>query len=150
MTENRHKIHRLDRVLQVRQIAVDSAEARVAEALKYIAHLKGRLAVEEGRILRALEEFAHPDGTTAVQLHQAEATEKAAQFQARKVRKDIERANSMLVEREIAWRLARQEKKTVEKLRERKLQKAVSEEGALMQKFIDEASIAKYLQTTRA
>ena len=149
MTEIRQKIHRLDRVSEVRQIAVDTAEARILEARKYRAHLDQKLAVEEGNIRQAQEEFAHPDPKTAVHLRQAETMEKAARFRAQKIRKDIEKAKALLEERQIEWRVAMREKKTVEKLRERQLQKAVREEGALMQKVMDEASLVKYVQSAR-
>lgn len=150
MTENRKKIERLDRILAVRQMAVDAAELRVRTCEEAIRRLEARVASEEGKIRQFMEEFAHMNGMTGMGLQRSEKSIAAAQIRAGKVRQDIETVDTKLKENRELWREAQREKKTVEKLRERQLQKVLREEAVLMQKVIDELSVIRHVRKTKA
>ena len=150
MTENHRKVERLDRILAVRQIAVDAAEVRVRACEGEIRRLEIRLASEEGKIRQFMEEFAHMNGMTGMGLQRSEKSIAAAQIRAGNVRQSIETVGTKLDENRELWREAQREKKTVEKLRERQLQKVSREEAVLMQKVIDEVSVTRHLRKTRA
>ena len=148
--ETKQSLNRLDRLMSVRQIAVDAAEARVRESERDIRRLENRLEEEEGRIRRAMEEFSQPGPFRAQGLQQREKFVEAAESRSRRIRQDIEKAATKLEERKAALREALKEKKTVEKLRERQLQQAEREESAMMQKMIDETSLIRYVRNSRA
>ncbi len=149
-TETKQSLNRLDRLMSVRQIAVDAAEARVRESERDIRRLEGRLAEEAGKIRQAMEEFSQPGGLSAEGLQCTEKFVGAAESRSCRIRQDIEKATTKLEERKAVLREALKEKKTVEKLRERQLQQAEREESAMMQKMIDETSLVRYVRKSRA
>jgi flagellar export protein FliJ len=146
MSEIRSKIQRLARIVGIRQIAVDQAEARVRQAEVEVGRYQDRLRIEEGKIRQAMEQFAQPGLKSGIDLKQSDAAAGAGEIRALRIRQDIEKAELRLNERRAEWTEARREQKTVEKLRERKLHKAVREEETLMQKVMDEIAITRYRQ----
>ena len=146
MNESRQKIKRLDRIIEIRQIAVDAAEAQVRRSEGEVRRYQDRLEAEEGKIRQAMEEFAHPMGKSGIDLKQCEAAAEAGRIRSRNVGQDIEKAEARLEERRQEWTEAGRARKTVEKLRERRLHRAVREEEMLMQKITDETSIIRYRQ----
>ena len=149
-TETKQSLNRLNRLMSVRQIAVDAAEARVRESERDVRRLESRLEDETGKIRRAMEEFSQPGPFSAQGLQRRERFVEAAENRSRRIRQDIEKATTKLEERKAALREALKEKKTVEKLRERQLQQAEREESAMMQKMIDETSLIRHVRNSRA
>lgn len=148
MTEIRDRIKRLERLIEIRQIAVDEAESRVRQSEAEVRRFQGRLAAEEGKIRRLMEEFAHPGARTGFDLQQSETAAQASRSRARRIVQDIENAGLRLEERRQEWMHARRERKTIEKLRVRQLQYAIREEEGLARKMMDETSITRYRQQT--
>ena len=144
MSETRDRIKRLGRLIDVRQIAVDQAEVRVRQSEADVRRYEDRLRSEECKIRQAMEQFAEPAVKCGIDLQQSEAAAEAGRIRSRKIRQDIENAGVRLKECLQEWTEARRERKTVEKLRERKLHKAVREEETIMQKLMDETSISRY------
>ena len=145
-SETKQSLNRLDRLMSIRQIAVDAGEARVRESERDIGRLEGRLEEEAGTIRLAMEEFSQPGVFSAQGLQRREKFVEAAEIRSRRIRQDIEKATTKLEERKVALREALKEKKIVEKLRERQLQQAEREESAMMQKMSDETSLVRHVR----
>ena len=148
MKEARQRLERLDRILKVRQITVDEAEARVRACEFQIQRLQTRSDSEKGKIRQTMEEFAHANGRSGLHLQRSEKTIEIGQTYLARILQDIEKIRAKLDEYRVVWREAKREYRTVEKLRERQLQKVSREEAVQMQKLIDEVSVMRHQRQT--
>lgn len=148
MKEARQRLERLDRILRVRQIAVDAAEERVRACEFQIQRLQTRSDSEKGKIRQTMEEFAHANGRSGLHLQRSEKAIETGQSYLARILQDIEKIRAKLDEYRVVWREAKREYRTVEKLRERQLQKVSREEAVQMQKMIDEVSVMRHQRQT--
>ena len=149
MKEARQQLDRLDRILKVRQMAVDEAEVRVRASEGQIQLLLERLQDEEGKIRHTMENFSRPDRMTGLGLQGTERAIEMGQIRSRKIQQDVEKIEAKREENLALWREARREHKTVEKLRERQLQRISREEAVSAQKTVDELSVMRHLRKIR-
>ncbi len=148
MKEARQHLARLERILKVRQIAVDEAEARIRECEFRIRRLETQCDAEQGRIRQTMEEFAHADGQTGFGLQRSEKVIQTGRSCLARILQDIERLRTKLEDHRVVWRETRREYKRVEKLREHKLQRLSREERFREQKVIDDVSISSHRRKT--
>ena len=148
MNEARQRVERLDRILKVRQIAVDEAEQRVRTCEFQMQRLQTRSNEEQGKIRQTMEEFAQARGMTGFGLQRSEKAIETGRIYLARILQDIEKVRAKLEECQDQWREARREYKTVEKLREHQLHKVSREEAIQMQKMTDEASVMRHARNT--
>ena len=142
--ETKQNLNRIDRILVIRQIAVDSAEARVREAQREVARLGKLIDIEIGKIRQASEEFSQLRDTTGTRLMLTERFIQAAEIRIAKFSQATDKAEVVLEERRSVLMEATRERKTVEKLRERRLQEGVREEATMTQKIIDDTAVTRH------
>ena len=142
--ETKQNLNRIDRILVIRQIAVDSAEARVREAQREVARLGKLIDLEVGKIRQASEEFSQLRDTTGTRLMLTERFIQAAEIRIAKFSQATDKAEVVLEERRSVLMEATRERKTVEKLRERRLQQGVREEATMTQKIIDDTAVTRH------
>ena len=128
----------------IRQIAVDSAEARVREAQREVARLGKLIDLEVGKIRQASEEFSQLRDATGTRLMLTERFIQAAEIRIAKFSQATDKAEVVLEERRSVLMEATRERKTVEKLRERRLQQGVREEATMTQKIIDDTAVTRH------
>ena len=141
--ETKQNLNRIDRILVIRQIAVDSAEARVREAQREVARLGKLIDLEVGKIRQASEEFSQLRDATGTRLMLTERFIQAAEIRIAKFSQATDKAEVVLEERRSVLMEATRERKTVEKLRERRLQQGVREEATMTQKIIDDTAVTR-------
>ncbi len=142
--ETKQNLNRIDRILVIRQIAVDSAEARVREAQREVARLGKLIDLEVGKIRQASEEFSQLRDATGTRLMLTERFIQAAEIRIAKFSQATDKAEVVLEERRSVLMEATRERKTVEKLRERRLQQGVREEATMTQKIIDDTAVTRH------
>ena len=142
--ETKQNLNRIDRILVIRQIAVDSAEARVREAQREVARLGKLIDIEIGKIRQASEEFSQLRDTTGTRLLLTERFIQAGEIRIAKFSQATDKAEVVLEERRSVLMEATRERKTVEKLRERRLQQGVREEATMTQKIIDDTAVTRH------
>ena len=142
--ETRQNLNRIDRILVIRQIAVDTAEARVREAQREVARLGKLIDLEIGKIRQASEEFSQLRDATGTRLLLTERYIQAAEIRIAKFSQATDKAEVVLEERRSVLMEATRERKTVEKLRERRLQQGVREEATMTQKIIDDTAVTRH------
>ena len=148
MKEAYQQLARLDRILKVRQIAVDEAEQRVRRCEFQMQRLQTRCDEERGKIRQTMEEFAQARGMTGLGLQRSEMAIETGRIYLARILQDIEKVGAKLEQYQDQWREARREYKTVEKLREHKLHKVSREEAVQMQKMTDDASVMRHARNT--
>ena len=148
MKEALQYLKRLERILKVRQMAVDAAEGRIRECEFQIQRLESRGDSEQGKIRQTMEEFAHANGISGRHLQCSDKAIEVGNVYLARILQDIEKLRSKLDKCRAVWREARREYKTVEKLQERQLQKLSREEAVLTQKMIDEVSVIRHSRKT--
>ena len=142
--ETKQNLNRIVRILVIRQIAVDSAEARVREAQREVARLGKLIDLEVGKIRQASEEFSQLRDATGTRLMLTERFIQAAEIRIAKFSQATDKAEVVLEERRSVLMEATRERKTVEKLRERRLQQGVREEATMTQKIIDDTAVTRH------
>ncbi len=147
--ETRQNLNRIDRILVIRQIAVDTAEARVREAQREVARLGKLIDIEIGKISQASEEFSQLRDATGTRLLLTERFIQAAEIRIPKFSQATDKAEVVLEERRSVLMEATRERKTVEKLRERRLQQGVREEATMTQKIIDDTAVTRHARRLR-
>lgn len=142
--ETKQKLQRVGRLLSIRQIAVDTAEARVREAQREIARLGKLIAIEMGKMRQGQEEFSQLQSATGTRLMLTERFIEGARIRIEKLNEAVDKAEVILSQRRDILMEATRDRKTVEKLRERRLQQGVLEEETMMQKVIDETAVVRH------
>ena len=144
MNETRRSLHRIERLVEVRQTYVTAAEARVREAEALVRYFEEEIEKNARQIQQTREEIAYLKTLSG---HEIQAREKhifSLNSKARQIAQDLEKAEQMLEKRREEWRETMKEKKVVERVQERRLQEWERSVDVKEQKQVDEMTVGRY------
>src|SRR3954470_18605815 len=144
MNDQKHRLHRIDRLAEVRQSYVTAAEGRVREA-EHLVRLREEAADEADRqIRRVREEIAYLDHSTGEEIQNRERYIFTLHVRARHAREALDKARKVLDSRRHEWRESRRDQMVIEKVQERRLQEWQHSVNVAEQKHVDEMTVARH------
>src|SRR5437763_1981065 len=122
MNDQKRRLHRIDRLVEVRHSYVTAAEGRVREAELHV-RLCEEIADERDRQIRlVMEEIAYLDHSLGESIQNRERYIFTLHVRARQAREALEHARKTLDARRVEWRETMRDQKAMEKVQERRLQ----------------------------
>jgi flagellar export protein FliJ len=144
MNDQKQRLHRIDRLAEVRQSYVTAAEGRVREA-EHQVRLREEAAEEADRqIRRVREEIAYLDHSTGEEIQNRERYIFTLHVRARHAREALDKARKVLDSRRHEWREAKRDQMVIEKVQERRLQEWQHSVNVADQKDVDEMTVARH------
>ena len=144
MNDQKQRLHRIDRLAEVRQSYVTAAAGRVREA-EHQVRLREEAAEEADRqIRRVREEIAYLDHSTGEEIQNRERYIFTLHVRARHAREALDKARKVLDSRRHEWRESKRDHMVVEKGQERRLQEWQHSVNVAEQKDVDEMSVARH------
>ena len=144
MNEQQQRLHRIDRVAEVRQSYVMAAEGRVREAEMYVRLCEEKAAEQDRQIRQVREEIAYLDHATGESIQNRERYIFSLHIRARQAREALDKAKKVLDGRRVELRETLRDKKVIEKLQERRLHEWQHSVDVAEQKSVDEMTIGQY------
>jgi flagellar export protein FliJ len=144
MNDQQRRMHRIDRLADVRQSYVTAAEGRVREA-EHLVRMREEAAEESHRqILRVREEIAYLDHSTGEEIQNRERYMFTLHLRARHAREALDKARKILDSRRHEWRESRRDQMVIEKVQERRLQEWQHSVNIADQKDVDEMTVMRH------
>jgi len=144
MNDQQRRMHRIDRLADVRQSYVTAAEGRVREA-EHLMRMREEAAEESDRqIRRVREEIAYLDHSTGEEIQNRERYIFTLHVRARHAREALEKARKVLDSRRHEWRESRRDQMVIEKVQERRLQEWQHSVNVADQKNVDEMTVIRH------
>ena len=144
MSEQRQRLHRIDRLAEVRQSYVTAAEGRVREAEQHV-RICEQAADHTDRQIRLLrEEIAYLNHSTGEELQNRERYIFTLHVRARQAREMLDKARRVLDSRRHEWREMKRDRMVIEKVQERRLQEWQHSLNVAEQKDVDEMTVARH------
>ena len=138
---------RLKRLLHIRQILADAAEAQVRESSDRVRSLEHAEEGVTGKIQGTLEEIAYSATLSSSELHLSEKFIRSLYANRQSIKENLEKAKDNLEIRRHEWKEAMSELKVVEKIQDRRLQELTRKDEVANQKLMDDAFIIKLVRT---
>jgi len=146
MSEERRGLRRMERLVDVRQTFVTAAEAVVREAEGMVRYFEGEIRENERQILHAREENAYFRDSESAVISARERYIVSLQERGRRLAQDLVKATQLLEKRRADWRETLKARKTVETVKERRLQEWTRSVDVADQKRVDEMTIGKHVR----
>ena len=144
MNDQQRRMHRIDRLADVRQSYVTAAEGRVREA-EHLVRMREEAAEESHRqIRRVREEIAYLDHSTGDEIQNRERYMFTLHLRARHAREALDKARKILDSRRHEWRESRRDQMVIEKVQERRLQEWQHSVNIADQKDVDEMTVMRH------
>jgi flagellar export protein FliJ len=144
MNDQKQRLHRIDRLAEVRQSYVTAAEGRVREA-EHLVRVREEAAEEADRqIRRVREEIAYLDHSTGEEIQNRERYIFTLHVRARHAREALDKARKVLDSRRHEWRESKRDQMVIEKVQERRLQEWQHSVNVAEQKDVDEMTVARH------
>ena len=144
MNEQRQRLHRIDRLAEVRQSYVTAAEGRVREAEQHV-RLCEEAAEHTDRQIRLLrEEIAYLNHSTGEELQNRERYIFTLHVRARQAREMLDKSRKVLDSRRHEWRETKRDHMVIEKVQERRLHEWQHSLNVAEQKEVDEMTVARH------
>jgi len=144
MNDQKQRLHRIDRLAEVRQSFVTAAEGRVREA-EQLVRVREEAAEEADRqIRRVREEIAYLDHSTGEEIQNRERYIFTLHVRARHAREALDKARKVLDSRRHEWRESKRDQMVIEKVQERRLQEWQHSVNVADQKVVDEMTVARH------
>ena len=144
MNDQKQRLHRIDRLAEVRQSYVTAAEGRVREA-EHQVRLREDAAEEADRqIRRVREEIAYLDHSTGEEIQNRERYIFTLHVRARHAREALDKARKVLDRRRHEWRETMRDQQVIEKLQERRLLEWHRSVDVADQKNVDEMTVVRH------
>ena len=144
MNDQKHRLHRIDRLAEVRQSYVTAAAGRVREA-EHLVRMREEAAEEADRQIRHVrEEIAYLDHSTGEEIQNRERYIFTLHVRARHAREALDKARKALDSRRHEWRESKRDHMVVEKVQERRLQEWRHSVNVADQKDVDEMTVARH------
>jgi flagellar export protein FliJ len=144
MNDQKQRLHRIDRLAEVRQSFVTAAEGRVREA-EHLVRVREEAAEEADRqIRRVREEIAYLDHSTGEEIQNRERYIFTLHVRARHAREALDKARKVLDSRRHEWRESKRDQMVIEKVQERRLQEWQHSVNVADQKVVDEMTVARH------
>ena len=144
MSEQRQRLHRIDRLAEIRQSYVTAAEGRVREAEQHV-RICEQAADHTDRQIRLLrEEIAYLNHSTGEELQNRERYIFTLHVRARQAREMLDKARRVLDSRRHEWRETKRDHMVIEKVQERRLQEWQHSVNVADQKDVDEMTVARH------
>jgi flagellar export protein FliJ len=144
MNDQKQRLHRIDRLAEVRQSFVTAAEGRVREA-EHLVRVREEGAEEADRqIRRVREEIAYLDHSTGEEIQNRERYIFTLHVRARHAREALDKARKVLDSRRHEWRESKRDQMVIEKVQERRLQEWQHSVNVADQKVVDEMTVARH------
>jgi len=151
VTEQQQKLHRIDRLVEVRQSYVTAAEGRVHEAEQQVRLCLETAEEKDRQIRQVRSEIAYLDHSTGAAIQNRERYIFSLHVRAHQAREALEKARRILEVRRQEWRETKREHKVIEKVQERRLLEWKHSVDVADQKNVDEMTLVRYArnQTNR-
>ena len=144
MSDQKQRLHRIDRLAEVRQSYVTAAAGRVREA-EHLVRMREEAAGEADRqIRRVREEIAYLDHSTGEEIQNRERYIFTLHVRSRHAREALDKARKVLDSRRHEWRESKRDHMVVEKVQERRLQEWQHSVNVAEQKDVDEMTVARH------
>ena len=144
MNDQQRRMHRIDRLADVRQSYVTAAEGRVREA-EHLVRMREEAAEESHRqIRRVREEIAYLDHSTGEVIQNRERYMFTLHLRARHAREALDKARKVLDSRRHEWRESKRDQMVIEKVQERRLQEWQHSVNVAEQKDVDEMTVMRH------
>ena len=144
MNDQQLRLHRVDRLAEVRQSYVTAAEVRVREAEQHVRLCEEAAEHTDRQIRLVREEIAYLDHSTGEEMQNRERYIFSLHVRARQAREMLDKARKVLDSRRHEWRETRREQMVVEKVQERRLQEWQHSVNVADQKHVDEMTVARH------
>lgn len=144
MNDQRQRMHRIDRLAEVRQSYVTAAEGRVREAEHHVRVCEEAAEEADRQIRRVREEIAYLDHSTGGEIQNRERYIFTLHVRARHARETLDKARKVLDSRRHEWREAKRDQMVIEKVQERRLQEWQHSVNVADQKDVDEMTVARH------
>jgi flagellar export protein FliJ len=151
MKDQKQRLHRIDRLAELRQSYVTAAEGRVREAEHHVRVCEETAEEADRQIRRVREESAYLDHSTGEEIQNRERYVFTLHVRARHAREALEKARKALDSRRHEWRETKRDHMVVEKVQERRLLEWQQSINVAEQKNVDEMTVARHArnQTNR-
>ena len=144
MNDQQQRMHRIDRLAEVRQSYVTAAEGRVREA-EHLVRMREEAAEESDRqIRRVREEIAYLDHSTGEEIQNRERYIFTLHVRARHAHEALDKARKVLDSRRHEWRESKRDRMVIEKVQERRLQEWRHSVNIADQKDVDEMTVMRH------
>jgi flagellar export protein FliJ len=144
MNDQQQRLHRIDRLAEVRQSYVTAAEGRVREAEQHVRLCEEAAEHTDRQIRLVREEIAYLDHSSGAEIQNRERYVFTLHVRARQAREMLDKARKVLDSRRHEWREARRDQMVIEKVQERRLQEWQHSVNVADQKDVDEMTVARH------
>ena len=144
MSDQKQRLHRIDRLAEVRQSYVTAAEGRVREAEHLVREREEAAEQADRQIRRVKEEIAYLDHSTGEEIQNRERYIFTLYVRARHAREALDKARKVLDSRRHEWRESKRDQMVIEKVQERRLQEWQHSVNVADQKDVDEMTVARH------
>jgi len=144
MNDQQQRLHRIDRLAEVRQSYVTAAEGRVREAEQHVRLCEEAAEEADRQIRRVREEIAYLDHSTGEEIQNRERYIFSLHVRAHHARETLDKARKVLDSRRHEWRETKRDQMVIEKVQERRLQEWQHSVNVADQKAVDEMTVARH------
>src|SRR6185295_12339861 len=144
MSNQKQRLHRIDRLAEVRQSYVTAAEGRVREAEHHVRLCEEAAEHADRQIRLVREEIAYLDHSTGEEIQNRERYIFTLHVRARHTRETLDKARKVLDSRRHEWRETKRDQMVIEKVQERRLQEWQHSINVADQKSVDERTVARH------
>jgi flagellar export protein FliJ len=144
MNDQQHRLHRIDRLAEVRQTYVTAAEGRVHEAEQHVRLCEEAATETDRQIQLVREEIAYLNHSTGEEMQNRERYIFTLHIRARHARETLDKARRVLDSRRHEWRETKRDQKVIEKVQERRLQEWQHSIIVADQKNVDEMTVVRH------
>jgi len=144
MNDQQQRLHRIDRLADVRQSYVTAAEGRVREAELQVRICDEKVKERDRQIRQVREEIAYLDHATGESIQNRERYIFSLHVLARQAREVLDKARRLLDTRRLEWRETMRDQKVIEKLQERRMHEWQHSVDVAEQKSVDEMTVGRY------
>jgi len=144
MNEQQQRLHRIDRLAEVRQSYVTAAEGRVREAEQQVRICEAAAEHTDRQIRLSREEIAYLNHSTGEELQNRERYIFTLHVRAHQAREMLDKARKALDSRRHEWRETKRDHMVIEKVQERRLQEWKHSLNVVEQKDVDEMTVARH------
>ncbi len=144
MNDQQQRMHRIDRLAEVRQSYVTAAEGRVREAEHHVRVCEEAAEKADRQVRSVREEIAYLDRSTGCEIQNRERYIFTLHVRARYARETLDKARKVLDSRHHEWRETKRDQMVIEKVQERRLQEWQHSVNIADQKDADEMTVARH------